>query len=239
MAPVIGITSYVEQVRWGVWDQPAVVLPWRYVEKVEAAGGCAVALPPTAGADNALLDRLDGLVFAGGADLDPGRYGQAAHAETTGTRPDRDAAEFPLMRSALQRNLPVLGICRGMQLMSVLCGGSLVQHLPDVVGHERHRPAPGVYGEHEVRLQPGSRVHAILGGRLTVPSYHHQGLGCSGSLTVTGWADDDSPEVVEEPSRRFAVGVLWHPEASADLRLFQALVAAAGAGPESGIPSAS
>lgn len=227
MAPVIGITSYVEQARWGVWDVPAAVLPFRYVERVEAAGGRAVVLPPTAARDDAVLDRLDGVVLAGGADLDPQLYGEQPHPETTGLRPERDAAELPLLRSALERDLPVLGICRGMQLMSVLAGGSLVQHLPDAVGHERHRPAPGVYGLHDVRLEPGSRAHEILGDTVTVPSYHHQGLASAGSLTVTGWADDDTPEVVEDLQRRFALGVLWHPEAGDDLRLFQALVTAA------------
>lgn len=228
MAPVIGITSYVEQARWGVWDVPAAVLPFRYVERVEAAGARAVVLPPTASRDDdAVLDRLDGVVLAGGSDLDPQLYGEEPHPETTGLRPERDAAELPLLRSALDRDLPVLGVCRGMQLMSVLAGGSLVQHLPEAVGHDRHRPAPGVYGLHDVRLAPGSRAHAILGDTVTVPSYHHQGLASAGSLSITGWADDDTPEVVEDPERRFALGVLWHPEADDDPRLFQALVAAA------------
>jgi putative glutamine amidotransferase len=227
MRPVIGITSYVEQARWGVWDVPAAVLPFRYVERVEAAGATAVLLPPSAANDAEVLDRLDAVVFAGGADLDPALYGEAAHAETTGVRAERDAAEVPLMRAALDRDLPLLGICRGMQVMSVVQGGSLVQHLPDVVSHERHRPAPGVYGLHEVRLEQGSLAHRILGDGVSVPSYHHQGLASAGSLTVTGWADDDTPEAVEDPSRRFALGVLWHPEASDDLRLFEALVAAA------------
>lgn len=226
--PVVGITCYVEQARWGVWDVPAAVLPFRYVERVEAAGGRGVILPPTAAADDSVLDRLDAVVFAGGADLDPGLYGQEPHPETSGVRPERDAAEVPLMRAALDRDVPVLGICRGLQVMAVVRGGSLTQHLPDVVGHERHRPAPGVYGLHEVRLAPGSRAHSILGDAVSVPSYHHQGLDAAGSLTVTGWADDDTPEVVEDPSRRFAVGVLWHPEAGDDLRLFSALVDAAG-----------
>lgn len=224
--PVVGVTCYVEQSRWGVWDVPAAVLPFRYVERVEAAGGRAVILPPTAVADDSVLDRLDAVVFAGGADLDPALYGQEAHAQTTGLRPERDAAELPLMRAALDRDLPVLGICRGMQVMAVVRGGTLTQHLPDLVGHERHRPAPGVYGLHAVRLAPGSRAHAVLGDTVSVPSYHHQGLGSAGTLTVTGWADDDTPEVVEDPERRFAVGVLWHPEAGDDLRLFDALVRA-------------
>lgn len=227
MTPVIGITSYVEQARWGVWDVRAVVLPYRYVEGVEAAGGRAVLLPPSAAADDTVLDRLDAVVFAGGSDLDPQLYGQAPHAETTGLRPLRDAAEMRLMRAALDRDLPTLGICRGMQVLAVVCGGSLVQHLPDVVGHHGHRPSPGVYGQHDVRLGPGSRAAAILGERVSVPSYHHQGLASPGTLTVTGWADDETPEVVEQPDRRFTLGVLWHPEAGDDVRLFTALVAAA------------
>ena len=227
MQPVIGITSYVEQARWGVWDVPAVLLPFRYVERVEAAGGRAVVLPPTAAADDAVLERLDGVVFAGGADLDPQLYGEQAHPETAGLRPERDAAELPLMRSALDRGLPLLGICRGMQLLSVVSGGSLVQHLPEVVGHERHRPAPGTYGLHDVRLEPGSRLHGILGDQVSVPSYHHQGIASAGSLTITGWADDETPEAVEDPDKPFAVGILWHPEAGEDLRLFKALVEAA------------
>jgi len=229
MRPVIGITTYVEQARWGVWDVPAAILPFRYVERVEAAGGTAVLLPPSAASDAAVLDRLDAVVLAGGADLDPALYGEEPHAATTGLRPERDAAEVPLVRAALDRDLPTLGICRGMQLMSVVCGGSLVQHLPDVVGHEGHRPAAGVYGLHDVRLAPGSRAAAILGERVSVPSYHHQGLASPGSLTVTGWADDGTPEAVEHPDRRFALGVLWHPEAGDDLRLFTALVVAATA----------
>ncbi len=229
MRPVVGITSYVEQARWGVWDVPASVLPFRYVERVEAAGGTAVVLPPAAAADAEVLERLDAVVFAGGADLDPGLYGEESHPETTGLRPERDAAEVPLMKAALDRDVPLLGICRGMQVLSVVRGGSLVQHLPDTVGHERHRPAPGTYGLHDVRLEPGSLAHRLLGDRVSVPSYHHQGLASPGDLSVTGWADDETPEVVEDPSLRFVLGVLWHPEAGDDLRLFEALVAAATA----------
>jgi putative glutamine amidotransferase len=229
MRPVVGITSYVEQARWGVWDVPASVLPFRYVERVEAAGGTAVVLPPAAAADAEVLERLDAVVFAGGADLDPGLYGEEPHPETTGLRPERDAAEVPLMKAALDRDVPLLGICRGMQVLSVVRGGSLVQHLPDAIGHERHRPAPGTYGMHDVRLEPGSLAHRLLGDHVSVPSYHHQGLASPGDLSVTGWADDETPEVVEDPSLRFALGVLWHPEAGDDLRLFEALIAAAAA----------
>jgi len=225
--PVVGITCYVEQARWGVWDQPAALLPLRYVEGVHAAGGRAVLLPPCPADGDPVLDRLDALVFAGGADLDPALYDEPPHPETTGIRPDRDAAEAPLMRAALERDLPVLGICRGMQVMAVVSGGTLVQHLPEAVGHEGHRPAPGTYGRHDVRLAPGSRAYDVLGATVNVPTYHHQGLAAPGTLEVTGWADDGSPEVVEDPTRRFAIGVLWHPEAGEDPRLFQALVGAA------------
>jgi putative glutamine amidotransferase len=224
--PVIGITSYIEQAKWGVWDQPAVVLPHSYVLAVEAAGARAVVLPPSPdGADEAVA-RLDAVIFAGGADLDPALYDDAPHPATTGIRPDRDAGELPLLQAALRADLPLLGICRGMQLLAVAHGGTLEQHLPDVIGHERHRPSPGVYGMHEIRTETGSLVRAVLGERVVVPSYHHQGLASPGSLSVTGWADDDTPEVVEDPTRRFALGVLWHPEAGTDPRLFEALVAA-------------
>ncbi len=226
--PVVGITSYVEQARWGVWDVPAVLLPYRYVERVAEAGGRPVVIPPSVDGVDEVLDRLDAVVFAGGSDLDPTLYGQRPHPETTGVRPLRDTGELPLVRAALGRDLPVLGICRGMQLLTVANGGSLHQHLPDVVGHDDHRAAPGVYALHEVRLAPGSRVHGILGDRASVPSYHHQGVASAGSLTVSGWAHDDTIEAVEAPDLRFALGVLWHPEASEDLRLFEALLTAAG-----------
>lgn len=226
--PVIAITAYREQARWGVWDLPAVLVPAGYVDKVSAAGGIPLVLPPSTSLDPQVLDLLDGLVLAGGADLDPQRYGEQAHPETSGWRPDRDAGELAVLDGALRRDLPVLGICRGLQVMTVHAGGRLSQHLPDVVGHDRHRPEPGVFGEHSVRMAEGSVVHRALGPTATVRSYHHQGVADAGSLTVTGWADDDTIEVVEVPGRRFAVGVLWHPEAADDPRLFEALVAAAG-----------
>jgi putative glutamine amidotransferase len=145
-----------------------------------------------------------------------------------GVRPQRDVGEVALMRAALQHDeIAVLGICRGMELMTVASGGSLVQHLPEIVGTEDHRAGDGTYALHDVRLHPGSRVHTILGDSLTVPSYHHQGVDSAGSLTVSGWAHDDTPEAVEATDHRFALGVLWHPEVSEDLRLFDALVAAA------------
>lgn len=225
--PVIGITSYVEQARWGVWDRPAVLLPLSYVRAVEAAGARAVVVPPSPDGVRELVERLDAVVLAGGADLDPTTYGEAPHPATSDIRPDRDAGELSLLQEALAVDLPVLGICRGMHLLAVAHGGSLLQHLPDIVGHDGHRPSPGVFGTHDVRLAAGSRAQTVLGDRVAVPSYHHQGLESSGSLTVTGWADDDSVEVIEDPERRFLLGVLWHPEAGDDPRLFESLVAAA------------
>jgi putative glutamine amidotransferase len=227
MRPVIGISAYSEVARWGVWDQQAVLVPATYVAKVEAAGGVALVIPPSSGDAPEILERLDGLVLAGGADLDPAMYGQDPHPATVGLRPDRDAGELALLQAARQRDLPTLGICRGMQLMSVAAGGELVQHLPDAIGHEQHRPEPGVFGEHTVRLAPHSRIAVVLGEHAQVLSYHHQGVAHAGRLDVTGWAHDDTIEVVEDPAQRFCVGVLWHPEAGDDPRLFEALVTAA------------
>jgi len=225
--PVIGISAYREQARWGVWDWPAVLIPAMYVDKVEAAGGLPVVLPPSSAADPQALDFLDGLILAGGADLNPELYGKQPHVETVGWRPDRDAGELALLAGAMSRDLPVLGICRGLQIMTVHAGGTLEQHLPDVVGHERHRPTPGIFGEHHVSLVAGSLIGQTLGASATVKSYHHQGVADAGTLTVVGHADDDTIEAVEVPGKRFAVGVLWHPEAGEDPRLFDALVSAA------------
>jgi putative glutamine amidotransferase len=226
MRPIIGITSYVEQARWGVWDTTAALVPYAYVRQVEDAGGRALVVPPSVADPDEVLSVLDGLVLAGGADIDPRHYGQDPHEQTLGLRPERDAGELSILAAALDADLPMLGICRGMQLMTVHAGGALSQHLPEVVGHENHRPAPGVYGEHAVRLEPGSRVQSVLGDAVRVRSYHHQGVVDPGKLTVSGWADDETIEAVEDPTRRFALGVLWHPEAGEDPRLFDALVAA-------------
>ncbi|CAN5590576.1 gamma-glutamyl-gamma-aminobutyrate hydrolase [soil metagenome] len=225
--PVIGVTAYVEQARWGTWDTLVTLLPHRYVTKLEVAGARAVLLPPASHGAAEVVRRLDALVIAGGGDIDPARYGAEAHPETAGIRPDRDAGEFAVLDAALHHDLPVLGICRGMQLLTVAHGGTLHQHLPEVVGHDGHRVAPGVYAGHDVRLQPGSLAHQVLGGQASAPSYHHQGVADPGSLRATGWASDDSIEVVEDPAREFCVGVLWHPEAGNDPRLFDALVAKA------------
>jgi putative glutamine amidotransferase len=228
--PLIGITCYVEHARWGgTWDMTAALLPYRYIDKVEKAGALPVLLPPRTSESADVLDRLDGLVIAGGADIEPARYGEEPHPETEGIRPDRDAGEFAILDEALRRDVPVLGICRGMQLMAVQAGGKLIQHMPDVVGHHRHRPGPGEYGKHEARFATDSLIGDLLGETATVNSYHHQGIADPGTLTVTGWADDGTVEAVEDTSRRFAIGVQWHPEATDDNRLFEALVDAATA----------
>ena len=224
--PVIGITCYVEQARWGTWDLSAALLPYRYVEQVSAAGGLPVLLPPVTAEAVEVLGRLDGLVIAGGADVDPARYGEEPHPRTDGLRPDRDAGELAILGEALRRDLPVLGICRGMQVMAVHAGGRLIQHMPDAVGHHGHRPGSGEYGSHGARFAPGSRIAELLGRTATVNSYHHQGIADPGTLTVTGWADDGSVESLEDPTRRFALGVQWHPEATTDNRLFLALTGA-------------
>lgn len=226
MRPIVGITSYVEPARWGVWeDVPAALVPHSYVRAVTAAGGRAVVLPPDA-ADADVVSVLDALVLAGGADVDPRWYG-AAPAPMSQTRPDRDHGETLLLSAALAGDLPVLGVCRGMQLLAVAYGGTLHQHLPDVVGHDKHQPAPGCYGSHGVRFTPGSLVAAVLGERAEVNSYHHQAVADPGRLTVTGWAGDDVVEALEDPARRFVVGVQWHPEEAGDHGLFEALVRAA------------
>ncbi|WBB70385.1 gamma-glutamyl-gamma-aminobutyrate hydrolase family protein [Micromonospora sp. WMMD812] len=225
--PLIGISAYVEPAGWAVWrDVPVVLVPEAYVRAVTASGGRAVVLPPD-DRDADVLRVLDGLILAGGADVDPARYGQLP-APRTDSRPTRDAGELTLLTAALAAGLPVLGVCRGMQLLAIAYGGSLHQHLPELVGHERHRPAPGVYGAHPVRFAPGSLAGTVMAGVGRVNSYHHQGVADPGRLTVSGWADDGVVEAVEDPGRPFVLGVQWHPENEADPRPVGALVRAAG-----------
>jgi putative glutamine amidotransferase len=226
--PLVGITAYVETVHSGDWHRAATLLPQQYVTAVHAAGGRAVVLPPAVEGADRVVAALDALILAGGADLDPARYGAEPEPATTGLRPDRDAGELALLAAAAAADLPVLGICRGMQLMVAAGGGRLHQHLPDLVGHHRHRQAPGRYGDHPVRTGPGTVLAGLIGPHATVPSYHHQGVADPGVLTVSAWADDGTIEGVERPAARFWLGVLWHPEAGDDPRLFGALVAAAG-----------
>jgi putative glutamine amidotransferase len=232
----VGICAAVERVRWGAWDQTVTMAPRSYATAVQRTGALALLLPPderALDAPDALLDRIDALMLAGGADVDPRSYGADPHPQTKGTWPERDAFEIALVRRALDRGMPVLGICRGMQMLNVACGGTLAQHLPDQVGHEDHRHTPGTFGDHEVRLEPGSLAAAAAGGeRLVVKSHHHQGVDRVGDgLAVTGWAaEDEVVEAVELPGDGFALGVLWHPEEDVRDRVVGALVDAARTG---------
>ena len=222
--PVIGLTTYAEEARFGLNDTFAAVLPLAYVQAVHLSGGRAVLITPDA-PDVDALDGLDGIVFTGGSDVDPALYGEQPHP-TTQVKPERDAAELLLLRAALAADLPTLAICRGMQLLTVAYGGKLHQHLPDVLGHDNHRPTSGPkFGFHRVVLAPGSLARELLGESLEVNSFHHQGVADPGKLTATGWCPEDNLiEVVEDPALRFAIGVQWHPEDTTDHRLFAALV---------------
>jgi putative glutamine amidotransferase len=225
MRPIVGITSYAEDARWGVWEGPAALIPLAYVHAVEAAGGRPLLVPPSPEGVEETLDALDGLLLSGGADVDPDAYGAEAHPATNGTRPERDAAELALLEAALARDLPVLAVCRGSQVLNVALGGDLVQHLPEVVGHEGHKETPGVFADHGVEILPGTRLHEVIGEHAPVKSHHHQGYGRLGEgLREAARADDGTVEAIEDPSKRFALGVLWHPEEGEDAALFRALV---------------
>jgi len=226
--PIIGITAYAEEALWGVWEAPAALIPLAYVQAIERAGGRPVLLPPTDDGIDETLAVLDGLLFSGGSDLDPEAYGAEAHPETNGVRPERDQAELALLEAALARDMPVLAVCRGSQILNVALGGDLVQHLPEVVGHEQHKHTPGVFADHDVEVLPGTKLHALVGDHAPVKSHHHQGYGRLGDgLREAAHAGDGTVEAIEDPERRFALGVLWHPEAGEDAALFEALVAEA------------
>lgn len=222
MKPVIGITTYVEPASWGHWHLEAALIPYDYVRAVERAGGRALLVPPDEDAVEETLDRLDGIVFSGGNDLEPASYGAEAHPATGGTNPARDRGELALLQAAIARDMPVLAICRGVQVLNAARGGDLVQHLPEIVGHEEHRVTVGEFSEHRVRVEPSSKLPPPDGA---VKSHHHQGIGRIGEgLREVAWADDGSVEGLEDPEKRFVVGVLWHPEAATDQQLFDRLV---------------
>lgn len=232
---MIGICTALERARWSVWDQPAALLPLNYVEAVQRAGGLVVMLAPDSQVvedPEQALDLLDGLILAGGADIDAASYGQDPHPETVDTAPERDAFEVALARAAIERDLPVLGICRGMQLINVARGGTLVQHVPDLVGHEEHRRVAGSFdgSDHDVVLIDGSLAARASGEVLhATKSHHHQGVDRLGEgLIVSGVSTSDQlPEAIEIPDRRFVLGVQWHPEADTASSVVGALVAAA------------
>lgn len=222
--PVIGITTYLTPAAWGAWQMDAALVPADYVRGVIRAGGAPLLVPPGADLD-ATLGAVDGLVFSGGSDLDPALYGAAPHPETGGVVRERDDFELALMRAALEQDMPMLAICRGSQVLNIALGGDLEQHVPDRVGTDVHKQVNGVFAEHDVDVVRGSRLGSLLGDRHDVKSHHHQGFGELGAgLQVSARAPDGTVEALEDPERRFTVGVLWHPEAGEDLALFEALV---------------
>jgi putative glutamine amidotransferase len=226
--PRVGLTTYRERASWGVWDETADLLPTSYADAVAAAGGAPLLLPPaTPAAATSALEGLHGLVLTGGADVDPDRYGATTDDRTGPVRPDRDEWELALVAAAIQRDVPLLGVCRGMQVLAVALGGTLVQHLPEVVGNESHRPTVGVHGRHAVRLAAGSRLAALLGERTEVATYHHQAVDrLPDSVRATGWADDGTVEAFELHAAGWGIGVQWHPEVHDGAALFRAFVQA-------------
>jgi len=237
----IGICAAVDQVHRGPWDEVVTMVQRTYPAAVQRAGALALTLPPddaVADRPDPVLDRIDALILAGGADVDPASYGASRHPETGRTWPERDRFEIALARRALERDKPILGVCRGMEIINVALGGTLVQHLPEALGTDEHRPVPGAFGDHDVRLEPGSLAARAAGAdgdaRVTVKSHHHQGVDELGDgLVATGWCVDDGlVEAVELPGPGYALGVLWHPEEDGQSRVIASLVEAAAVGEE-------
>lgn len=230
--PVIGLCAAVERAKWGAWDTPAHLLPREYADAVQRAGGIALLLPPDPASvedPSELLGLLDGLILAGGSDVDPDSYGEARHPATTGTNRARDDFEIAMAQAAIARDMPFLGICRGMQVLNVARGGTLLQHLPESHGHENHRRNRGTFegNDHPVRLTGGSLAARAAGEeRHRTLSHHHQAVDRIGEgLVVTGTAEEDGlTEAIELPDSRFVLGVQWHPEADETSRLVAALV---------------
>lgn len=232
--PIIGVTTYLEQAQTGVWDVPASFLPKVYFEAVNLAGGIAILLPPQpvdGDIARAVIERLDGLIVAGGKDVDPARYGQERLPTTDEPRPDRDEWEAALLDAAIETGTPFLGICRGLQILNVALGGSLHQHLPNVVGSDRYSAGGGVFSDNEVFVEPQTKVAELLhsGDTLVGKSYHHQAIDeLAPGLNVSARSDDGTVQAVEVEGVPFGIGVQWHPEHTPDdLRLFEGLVDAA------------
>lgn len=228
-APVVGLTTYRQTAAWGVWNTRADLLPTEYSVAVEAAGGLPLLLPPVAlpSAAARVVSRIDALVVSGGADIDPGRYGAVPHARTAGWQPDRDDWELALLAAAEEAQLPVLGICRGMQLMAVHAGGTLDQHTPDLVGHETHSPGGDAYGTIEVETAAGSRLAGLVGPRVEVSCHHHQSVASHPGFTAVARARDGTVEAMEATGDRWCLAVQWHPETRVEVGLMAGLVAAA------------
>jgi putative glutamine amidotransferase len=236
MGPIIGITAYAADAEWRGWSAPAALLPWKYVDAIRRNGGCPVLLPPggTDAEAAVTVSSLDGVILSGGGDINPARYGAVPHPQTVLTSPDRDAWDFAVARAAISERIPLLGICRGMQVLNVCLGGTLHQHVPDLVGHQGHNGPDSGFGMHRVRITAGQRLASILPGGeyLNVPTHHHQAVNVTGAgLVSVAWAEDGIIEAVEGVPGEldgFVAGVQWHPEQGTDPRLFLALVAAAG-----------
>jgi putative glutamine amidotransferase len=228
VAPRVGATTYGEPARWGEWNEPADLLPSSYSSAVQNAGAVALLLPSGPAEHAAVaLDGLHGVMVTGGPDVDPARYGADRHPKTGGARAERDEWELAVVRAALERDLPLLAICRGLQVLNVALGGTLIQHLPDVVGSDVHSPVVGEHGRHEVRVDPGSRLGVVIGARTEIATHHHQAVDRLGDgLVACGWADDGTVEAVELPGRTWTFGVQWHPEAHDGDKLFAAFVEA-------------
>ena len=229
--PLIGLSTYREPARWGAWDQSADLLPSEYAKAITAAGGIPLLLPPTepyADAARTVVKRLDGLIIAGGADVDPARSDEPAHPATVKTRPDRDAWELALLDAAADTGIPTLGICRGMQVMAVHAGGHLDQHVPDLVEHERHNPGGDQYGTTGIKVARGSKLAGLVGETGPASCHHHQSVRDHPGFTPVAWAEDGLLEAIEDPKHRFRLGVQWHPEVDTDRGLFRGLVIAAG-----------
>lgn len=232
-ACAIGICAAVERVRRDPWDEVVTMVQRTYPAAVQRAGAVALVLPPDEAAVEApdvLLDRVDGLLLIGGADVDPASYGAMPHPETGLTWPERDRFEIAMTRRAIERRIPLLGACRGMQIMNVALGGTLLQHLPEAIGTDQHRPTPGLFGDHEVVLDPGSLAASAVGGERTiVKSHHHQAIAdLADGLVATGWSlEEQLIEAVEMPGEGYVLGVLWHPEEDEASRVIASLVEAA------------
>jgi putative glutamine amidotransferase len=231
----IGICAAVERVRRDPWDEVVTMVQRTYPAAVQRAGAVALVLPPDESAErepDALLDRIDGLLVAGGADIDPASYGAERHPETGITWPERDRFELAVVRRAIEREMPVLGACRGAQILNIALGGTLHPHLPELIGTDVHRHTPGVFGDHEVVLEPGSLAATAVGSeRALVKSHHHQGIADLGDgLVATGWSPDDQlVEALELAGHPYVLGVLWHPEEDEASRVIASLVEAARA----------